>query len=139
MKGVGIDPHPEINFDKKSVTVQKGTFPGLNLQQTNFDAIIMLAVLEHIPKEKLNLISEECRALLKINGLLLMTVPSKRVDFILRILKKIKLIEAETLDQHYGFDVNRVEELFDSWHFKLLVKRKFQLGLNNLFVFVKIA
>ncbi len=139
VKGVGIDPQPKIKFDKKSVAIQKGTFPGLNLQKINFDAIIMLAVLEHISEGKLNLISEECRALLKINGLILITVPSKKVDFILRLLKKIKIVDAETLDQHYGFDVNRVEEIFDKWHFKLLVKRKFQLGLNNLFVFKKIA
>ncbi len=139
VNGVGIDPYPKIKFTKKSVTFYKGTFPGLNLKKTNFDAIIMLAVLEHIAKEKLNLISEECRALLKINGLILITVPSKKVDFILRILKKIKIVDAETLDQHYGFDVNSVEEIFNKGHFKLLVKRKFQLGFNNLFVFEKIA
>jgi len=139
VKGVGIDPQPKIILDKKSVTIEKGTFPGLKLKETNFDALIMLAVLEHIPEEELNLVSEECRSLLKINGLILITVPSKKVDLILRILKKIKLVEAETLYQHYGFDVNTVEALFNTSHFKLLVKRKFQLGLNNLFVFKKIA
>jgi hypothetical protein len=137
--GVGIDPQPKIKFNKRSVTIQKGSFPGLNLQKTIFDAIVMLAVLEHIPEEKLNLVSEECGALLKINGLVLITVPSRKVDSILRVLKKVKLVEAATLDQHYGFDVKLVEKLFNSSHFKLLVKRKFQLGLNNLFVFQKIA
>ncbi len=38
-----------------------------------------------------------------------------------------------------SFDVNSVEEIFNKGHFKLLVKRKFQLGFNNLFVFKKIA
>jgi cyclopropane fatty-acyl-phospholipid synthase-like methyltransferase len=139
ISGVGIDPQPNFKFDNKSVTIEKGSFPGLNLQKTNFDAIVMLAVLEHIPKEKLNLISDECRSLLKIKGLILITVPSKKVDFILRILKKINLIDAETLDEHHGFEANSVKDQFNSKHFQLLVNRKFQFGLNNLFVFEKIA
>ena len=70
--------------------------------------------------------------------LVLITVPSKKVDFILRVLKKFKIVDAETLHQHYGFDVKKVDEIFDNRHFKLLMKRKFQLGLNNLFVYKRI-
>lgn len=137
--GVGIDPDPKIGYISNTVTMIKDIFPSDALKRESFDAIVMLAVLEHIPQKKMNTISENCRSLLKMNGLVLITVPSKKVDFILRALKKIKIVDAETLDQHYGFDVKKVDELFDSRHFKLLIKRKFQLGLNNLFVYKKIS
>jgi len=139
VSGVGIDPDPKGGNINKRVTIITDIFPSYELKNRNFDAIVMLAVLEHIPEKKLNAISENCRSFLKMNGLVLITVPSKKVDFILKVLKKIKIVDAETLHQHYGFDVKKVDQLFNSSHFKLLVKRKFQLGLNNLFVFKKIS
>lgn len=137
--GVGIDPHPKPGYISNKVIIIKDVFPSDALKKASFDAVVMLAVLEHIPQKKMNTISENCRSLLKTNGLVLITVPSKKVDFILRVLKKFKIVDAETLDQHYGFDIEKVDELFDSRYFKLLIKRKFQLGLNNLFVYKKIS
>jgi len=136
--GIGIDPDPKIEYIRENVTIIKDTFPSYTLKNRNFNAIVMLAVLEHIQEKNLNTISKNCRSFLKTNGLVLITVPSKKVDLILKVLKKLGIVDAETLHQHYGFDVKKVEEIFNPRYFKLLVKRKFQLGLNNLFVFRKI-
>ncbi len=39
------------------------------------------------------------------------------------------------LHEHYGFQVEETEKLFCAPLFRTRIKRKFQLGLNNLFVF----
>jgi hypothetical protein len=40
-----------------------------------------------------------------------------------------------SLDEHYGFDPGRTEAVFAPPAFRLAARRRFQLGLNNLFVF----
>jgi len=67
----------------------------------------------------------------------ILTVPSPLVDHILALLRFLGLIDAMTLEQHYGFDPRQTVPLFNSSGFRLIRHRKFELGLNNLFVFEK--
>ena len=43
------------------------------------------------------------------------------------------------LEEHHGFTPSEVKPLFESAGFRLAIHKKFQLGLNNLFVFTKIV
>ena len=94
-------------------------------------------MLEHVPIDQLPEFVDGISNRLAPGGLALLTVPSPAVDRILAILKALRLIEGMSLDQHHRFEVQRVEELFASPRFKLLKRARFQLGLNNLFVFRK--
>ena len=49
--GVGIDPDPKIEYTSNRVTIVKDIFPSATLKNRNFDAVVMLAVLEHIPEK----------------------------------------------------------------------------------------
>jgi hypothetical protein len=40
-----------------------------------------------------------------------------------------------SLEEHYGFDPSCVPSLFSVGKLELIKAKKFQLGLNNLFVF----
>jgi len=51
----------------------------------------------------------------------------------------LRLIHGMSLEEHYGFKPEHTEQIFSVPQFKLLHKSTFQLGLNNLFVFEKIA
>jgi hypothetical protein len=51
----------------------------------------------------------------------------------------VRLIDGMSLEQHYGYDITQTPALFCSAGFTLLNAKKFQFGLNNLFVFEKPA
>jgi 2-polyprenyl-3-methyl-5-hydroxy-6-metoxy-1,4-benzoquinol methylase len=102
-----------------------------------FDVITMLAVLEHVPRAEQSVVASGCARLLKSGSRVIITVPSPRVDAILKGLRAVRLVEGMSLEQHYGFEPREVVPLFTGAALRLVVHRTFQLGLNNLFVFQK--
>jgi len=104
-----------------------------------FDVITMLAVLEHFPPAEYENLKNGCLRFLKPGGLLLITVPSSRVDQILAVLKFFRLIDGMSLEEHHGFEVQETTSIFPAENFRLLRHATFQLGLNHLFVFERIA
>jgi hypothetical protein len=64
-------------------------------------------------------------------------VPSPLVDRILKILMGMRVLDGMEVDQHHGYDTNLTIPLFQQNGFALVKYKKFQLGLNNLFVFRK--
>ena len=75
--------------------------------------------------------------MLSPGGRLIITVPHPFVDKILDVLFFLHLIEAETLDEHHGFEPNELFTYF-SGALRLVLHERFQLGLNNVFVFEKL-
>ncbi len=139
--GLGIDPYLCVSENHASERVRfvRGRFPADLPPCGPFDAATLLAVIEHIPEEALRQWPAFFANLLKPGGRLIITVPSPWVDTILAVLKFLRVIDAMALEEHHGFQTRDVMKLFGVPPFRLLVKRKFQLGLNNLFVFEKIS
>jgi SAM-dependent methyltransferase len=135
---VGVEPNLLADCQlAANARLVRGFFPDCDLGDEQFDCITMLAVLEHIPLKKQPELAKECARRLKRNGRLIATVPSRRVDPILTILSRIRLIHGIALEQHYGYDVNAAPQLIASAGFRLVKHAHFQVGLNNLFVFVR--
>lgn len=103
-----------------------------------FDAITMLAFLEHIPADGQRNIAEACRTLLRTNGRVICTVPSPTVDSLIQLGKRLRILDGIHEDEHYGFEPSQTVSLFVDRGFKLLRARRFQFGLNHLFVFEKV-
>ena len=138
ISGIGLDDGIEKDINGQTWQILRKSFPdGFDTDQ-KFDAITMLAVMEHLPDSTLQFLSDKCHYFLKPDGVILITVPDIRVDHILHFLKFLGLVNAETLHQHHGFDPRTVADIFDKKQFMLLKKRKFELGLNNLYAFKKI-
>jgi len=137
--GIGIDPILEKKVETDLYTLIPGYFPDVCPANITYDAITMLAVLEHIPPDVQAKLAENCFKLLNKNGRVIITVPSPNVDYILIFLKAIKLVDASSLGEHYGYKPSDTESIFSSNYFKLIRKQHFQFGLNNLFVFEKIG
>ena len=136
VSGVGVEPLTLSRSHISGVKFIKGQFPEvMHTEHTKFDVITMLAVLEHVPIVEHRSWSEAIAGLLKPGGLLLITVPDKRVDFLLDILTKLRLIDGMSLEEHFGFDADITSSIFSLPQFKLVLHQKFQFGLNNLFVF----
>jgi SAM-dependent methyltransferase len=133
--GVGVDPDLDRAFSVGRARIVPGHFPEAVSDEPPFDVITMLAVLEHIPPPQQAALAAACASALKPGGRVIITVPSPVVDRILPVLRSLRLIDGMSLEEHYGFDARRLPEVFQTSGFKLLRHRRFQLGLNHLFVF----
>jgi 2-polyprenyl-3-methyl-5-hydroxy-6-metoxy-1,4-benzoquinol methylase len=133
---VGIEP--DLDSDRAlgpNARLIRGMVPKDLAGQGPFDTICMLAVLEHIPPNAHPAIARGCFENLRPGGHLVVTVPSPRADGLLHLLRFLRVIDGMSLNQHYGFPPKRTGQLFERVGLKLVKKRRFQLGFNNLFVF----
>ena len=135
ISGIGIDPTLAHSFDLPNASVMAGRFPDDVPAERGFDAVTLLAVLEHLPVEVQRRLDEACARVLKPEGRVILTVPSAKTDLVLAVLKKFRLVHGMALEEHYGYDVRKTPELFGS--FRMVAHERFQLGFNNLFVFEK--
>lgn len=134
-RGMGIDPTLKSNATVDGVPMIAGFFPKDMPVAGSFDAITMLAVLEHFPPAQYEDLRRGCIKFLKPGGRLIITVPSPAVDHILSTLKFLRLIDGMSLEEHHGYEVNQTPAIFPAENFRLLRHSTFQLGLNHLFVF----
>jgi SAM-dependent methyltransferase len=134
---VGIDPEPRASSLGAEMQIIKGSFPRDAPVDRRFDAITALATFEHIPPEEQPGFVQACFDRLDPGGVVILTVPDPLVDRILDVLEFLRLVEFGETHQHYGYQVSRTPEIFARGGFTLLHRSRFQLGLNNLFVFSK--
>lgn len=135
--GVGIDPTLNTSTQWSRFQLVAGKFPEDLPPGEPFDVITLLAVLEHVPGAQKSALAANCARLLAPGGRVLLTVPSPRVDAILLWLRRFRLLDGMSLEEHHGFDPTETPAIFESAGLKLLAWRRFQFGLNNLFVFQK--
>jgi 2-polyprenyl-3-methyl-5-hydroxy-6-metoxy-1,4-benzoquinol methylase len=135
MDCLGIDPTLRQPVNGEKFRLVGGLFPQDMPDVEPFDAVAMLAVLEHFPATAYAPLAEGCRRFLKPGGRLIITVPSPRVDRILAVLQKLRLVHGMSLEEHHGYEVRHTTEIFCPPSFRLVCHRPFQFGLNHLFVF----
>jgi 2-polyprenyl-3-methyl-5-hydroxy-6-metoxy-1,4-benzoquinol methylase len=132
--GVGLDPSLREERNLGSARLLPGSFPR-DAPSGSFDTITLLAVLEHVPMSDQPLLATRCAELLVPGGHLVISVPQPAVDRVLDVLTGLRLLDAMSFEEHYGFDVRLTRRLFEDAGLELVTHRRFQLGLNNLFVF----
>ncbi len=132
---VGIDTNVTSSSDGR-VEILRGRFPDdRRFDDACFDCITMLAVLEHVDDPAV--LATECERILAPGGRLVLTVPHPRVDVVLDILMFLGLADGMAAEEHHGFDVEATRSLFETAKLSLFRERRFQLGLNRLYVFEK--
>jgi SAM-dependent methyltransferase len=134
--GVGIDPDA-IPTTTDKFRMVRGSFPDDLPADQQFGTITMLAVLEHIPTNQQPSLARSCFDRTLPGGRLVITVPGPMVDRIIDVLKTMRVIDGMSVEQHYGFDPHRTVPLFEEAGYTLAAAKKFQLGLNHLYVFAK--
>lgn len=135
LHGFGIEPLADTSHRASGFEIHPGFFPTVRPLEKDWDAITMFAVLEHIPRSEHLALAAACYDLLRPGGLVVITVPSRAVDHILWLLRFLRLIDGMSLEEHFGFEVAEVPTIFNSPRFKPVRRKKFQFGLNHLFVF----
>jgi cyclopropane fatty-acyl-phospholipid synthase-like methyltransferase len=136
--GVGIDPDASPTSEM-NVRLIAGRFPDDLDTTESFDAITALAVFEHVDDNARDAFATACLANLKPGGRCILTVPSPMVDDILKGLIKLRVLDGMHEEEHHGFEATQTPSIFRRAGFELEKARKFQFGLNNLFVFRKPA
>ena len=137
LQGFGVEPLADASRKESQFEIHPGFFPKVRPVEKNWDAITIFAVLEHIPRSEHLALADACHDLLRPGGLVVITVPSHAVDYILWLLRFFRLIDGMSLEEHFGFEVAEVPTIFNPLRFKLVRRERFQLGLNHLFVFEK--
>ena len=82
-----------INYDieKEDVIPFKSSF---------FDAVIMLAVIEHLESERLIKVLREIYRVLKTGGVYVLTTPAPWTDKLLKFMAKLRLVSPEEIEEH---------------------------------------
>lgn len=136
--GLGVEPEPEGDWRGTGSTRRViGGFPDAVPDGETFDAITMLAVVEHVQEKELARWGRSCQRLLRPGGRLIITVPSPAVDKILHVGMALRLLDGMDAHHHHGLDPRRVPAIFADAGLEPEVQQTFQLGLNNLFVLRK--
>jgi 2-polyprenyl-3-methyl-5-hydroxy-6-metoxy-1,4-benzoquinol methylase len=136
-RGFGVEPRVAERKVGERFVIEGGFFPATKPGEGGWDAITMLAVFEHIPVEQQAVVVAACHDLLREGGRVVITVPSRSVDHLLVVLKGLRLVDGMSLEEHYGFRPADLEKIFGEPRFRRVVHRRFQLGLNHLYVFEK--
>ncbi len=70
------------------------------LENEYFDAVVMLAVFEHITPARLAMVVREIRRVLKPGGAYVLTTPAGWTDGLLRLLAAVGLVSKVEIDDH---------------------------------------
>jgi ubiquinone/menaquinone biosynthesis C-methylase UbiE len=137
----GIDPSIKATEVKKVILKKmKATDQTLPFEDNFFDVVTMLAVFEHIEKEKVDDLLKEVKRVLKKEGLLVITTPSPWVDSLLHMMGRVGLISSEEIEDHkHNHERVKIEGMLEKAGFKNNMIRSgfFEIFANMWFSAIK--
>jgi len=133
---VGIDPILKSSSHQDNCRYIAGRYPNDLPVLPPFNVITMLAVIEHLAEGLQREVAKASFHHLVPNGRLIITTPSPLVDPLLIMMRRLRIIDGMSLEDHYRFDFRQVPRIFED--LEIIEHKRFQLGLNHLFVFRKV-
>jgi 2-polyprenyl-3-methyl-5-hydroxy-6-metoxy-1,4-benzoquinol methylase len=133
--GIGIDTDRQNDWATGPYEFRQGTFPEAVDGSERFDAVTMLAVIEHVPSTVRKAWFETVTNILKPGGRLIITVPSPAVDRLLDVGIRLHLLHGMDAGSHHGFDPRVIPEELSALAMHLLKASRFEMELNHLYVY----
>lgn len=132
--GMGLDYQPFTTHRRDVPFVRADITKGLPLRSSEFDNVVMLAVLEHLAEPKPVL--REAFRILAPGGSLVMTWPAAKLDPVLDMLQWLGLIskEMESAKHQERIPAHDLIAMLRGIGFGTFLHRRFEFGLNNLLV-----
>ena len=132
--GVGVDLQVSAASSVGQRVIVGDIAQRLPLESARFDHIVMLAVLEHLPKPERTL--REVHRILVPGGSLIMTWPNAAVDPVLHVFRRLGIVSSEMeSDQHERrIPIQELQNMLAGIGFERTLHRTFEAGLNNLLV-----
>lgn len=134
----GVDPSLKITSNQ-DIKLEKLDISKISLpfKENTIDVVTMLAVFEHIDKDKLDLVLSNIYKILKQNGIFIITTPAPWADKLLHNMAKIGLISSEEIHEHkthyQRFEINDMLKKAGFNEYNGLESGYFELGLNMWF------
>jgi SAM-dependent methyltransferase len=132
-RGIGVDYDADPAQSGGNLEVRQFTFRDrLDFPDGSFDLVTILAVLEHIPLDQVDVLFREFRRVLGPTGRILLTTPTPRAKPLLEFLAfKLKLIsEPEIADHRHYYSRADLDALAARHDFVCQEYRTFLLGMN---------
>jgi len=139
VSGIGLDTDESLPWIATGFERIIGPFPMNVMEIGKFDAVTMLAVVEHVRESELPNWGATVYDLLKPGRHLIISMPSPAVDRILDVAIKLKVLDGMDAEAHHGASTSVIGPAFAASGLVLVQHSRFQFGLNNLFVFEKPA
>jgi SAM-dependent methyltransferase len=132
--GVGVDDQVRDGAGGRWKRVRADIRAALPLESSEFDNVVMLAVLEHLPEPEPVL--REAYRILRPRGSLILTWPSAMVDPILKVLHTLRFVsdEMESDEHQKRIPLGTLQQMLHRIGFNEFIHYTFELGLNNLMV-----
>lgn len=103
----------------------------LPFEDSFFDTITMLAVIEHIEPEKVSGLLSQIHHILKPGGIFMLTTPAAWTDKLLRTLAYLKLISREEIEDHKDvFTKKKLSDCLSQAGFKSIQTGTFECFMN---------
>lgn len=121
-----------IIFNKIDIEREKLPYP-----ENFFETITLLASFEHFERSKVPDILKEINRVLKKEGVLIITTPTRLGNKLLKIMALFKLVSKEEIKEHTGgFSKKEIINYFKNSNFSYtkLEHGLFEFGLNNWFL-----
>jgi|SRR3989344_424809 len=133
-KGFGFDLFVNNQFDSDKIKLQPLDLNSkIPLPDSSVDMVTAMAVLEHLNDYQTFI--REIYRILKKEGTLVLSTPTRLVDPVIKTLGFLGLIDNEEAHDHKRyFDTEQLTELLENSGFSDIKVNKFQLGFNQLAV-----
>jgi SAM-dependent methyltransferase len=87
--------------------------PRLPFDNDYFNAVTLLAVVEHLNPDSMAVLFRECRRVLRTGGLVILTTPAAWADGLLHLMSHLNLVSAEEIHEHtFAYTLPLI-----GWHF----------------------
>jgi SAM-dependent methyltransferase len=87
--------------------------PRLPFEAEYFEAVTLLAVVEHLNPESMAVLFKECHRVLKKKGIVVLSTPAAWSDGLLRVMAHLNLVSAEEIYEHaFAYTLPLI-----GWHF----------------------
>lgn len=114
-----------LNFD-----IEKGD--KIPFEDNYFDAVVMLAVFEHLDPSRLERILKDINRILKPGGMYVMTTPAVWTDRLLRFMARLRLVSPEEIEEHKdAYSRSRISVIFQKAGFS---KQNIKSGYFEMFM-----
>ena len=131
----------QLNMPRETAAQNRIEFYSLNLNESPhlpfaaeyFDAVTLLAVVEHLNPDSMALLFQESCRVLKTGGMLILTTPAAWSDGLLKTMARMGLVSAEEIHEHaFAYTLPLLGWHFGQAGFKMSKVKfgYFEFGLN---------